>query len=208
MQATRHDSDILIGFCLRSWAIALLVTVAWLEPSYAQLPTNNNPSNQIRFTTAAEADSRRDLLVNYIWNAPLPTSSLPALTPNVAIPAQATGVSLAHVDRVDRLSANVSGWDFHQYSYLMHPKNQENKHRLAIVYQGHADTLLGGVGATADHLLARGFTVLTMEMPLYGWNTDTTANLPGQGAISYGSHDQMILNTGPANGGWARYSRK
>ncbi|WP_442482219.1 hypothetical protein [Aeoliella sp. SH292] len=109
---------------------------------------------------------------------------------------------MSNIARIDRLSANVSGWDFHQSSYLMHPKNLANSNRLAIVYQGHANTLLGGVGATANHLLAEGFTVLTMEMPLYGWNTDTTANLPGQGALTFGSHDQMIVNTGPANGGW------
>jgi hypothetical protein len=38
-------------------------------------------------------------------------------------------------------------------------------------------------------------------MPLFGWNTDTTAIVPGQGTLTYVSHGAIINDTGPAGGG-------
>src|SRR5690606_10815719 len=109
------------------------------------------------------------------------------------------------VARVDRLNANVSGWGYNSSSYLLHPTNTANASRLAIVHQGHAHDLFGGVGSTANHLLQQGFTVLAMKMPLTGgaaWSGDTTAFIAGhQGFRNYSSHDDMIFNTGPSGGG-------
>ena len=51
----------------------------------AQLPTNNDPTNQIRFNTPAGADAKRQQLINYIWSGGLPTSTLPIAT-TVALP--------------------------------------------------------------------------------------------------------------------------
>jgi hypothetical protein len=164
------------------------------------LPTNNDPTNQIRFDTPAEADAKRSQLVNFIWLGSLP-STVPAVTTNVGLPSQSIGINPFNVARVDRLNANVSGWSFNALSYLLHPTNTANANRLAIVHQGHASNLEAGVGATANHLLQQGFTVMTMMMPLYGWNTDTSAVISGQGVVNYSTHDQMILNTSPTNGG-------
>jgi hypothetical protein len=184
-----------------AWGVLLIVftlpSFAWSQP----FPTNNDPANQIRFDTPTEADARRAQLVDFIWGGGLPTA-MPAATTDVPFPDLAVGINPLNVARVDRLDVNVSGWDFHSVSYFMHPAYTANANRVVIVHQGHADTLEYGVGTTANHLLQNGFTVLTMEMPLFGWNTDTTAVVPGQGTLTYGSHDAMIYNTGPANSGW------
>lgn len=172
------------------------------QPSGAQtLPTNNNPANQIRFSTAAEADARRSQLVNYIWNGGLP-SAVPAATYNVSLPFQATDIDPLNVAKVDRLDANVSGWDFHLSSYLIHPTTTNaNTNRVVLVQQGHSNSLEAGVGATANHLLQNGFTVAVMHMPLLGWNSDQTAVIPGRGTFTYSDHNQMITNTALNQGG-------
>lgn len=167
----------------------------------AVFPTNNDPTNQIRFDDPVEAEARRASLINFIWSGGLPTTT-PTVVTNVAFPTQAVGIDTLNVASVDRLEVNVSNWGFQSNSYLMHPTNTENSNRLVIVHQGHASDLDYGVGTTANYFLQHGFTVLTMKMPLYGWNTDTTAFIPGYGSKIYANHDQLITNTGPAGGGW------
>lgn len=183
------------------WSAFLLGLLGTLTvPANAQLPTNNNPNNQIRFSTPAQADAKRNQLVNFIWSGGLPTT-LPTATTNVGLPSQSLGIDPLNVASTDRLNVNVSGWNFNSLAYVLHPTNTANANRLAIVHQGHAGNLEAGVGATANDLLQQGFTVVTMMMPLYGWNTDTTASIPGQGNVNYSTHDQIIQNTLPANGG-------
>lgn len=197
----------------RSQALALLAGSALLAGTgVAQaLPTNNNPANQIRFDTAAEADAKRNQLVNYIWSGGLPTASLPSVSANLGnavFSGALTGINPALVSSVSRLDANVSNFDFHSISYLLRPSNDAYQNRVVILHQGHSNSgtpLDAGVRETANALLQQGFTVNVMQMPLFGWNTDRTANIPGQGAIDYGQlydgHASMILNTGPVNGG-------
>lgn len=186
--------------------IPLLLGISLGGTSWAQLPTNNDPNNQIRFDTPAQADAARANLVNYIWDGGpigsggLPTT-LPSVTTNVAFPSQADGIDQWNVASVDQLDVNVSGYDFHSISYLMHPTNLTNADRVIIVHQGHADDLDLGVGATANDLLQNGFTVLVMKMPLYGWNTDNTAIVPNRGVLVYSDHDSMISSTGGGTGG-------
>ncbi|MCC7476095.1 MAG: hypothetical protein IT425_11925, partial [Pirellulales bacterium] len=167
----------------------------------AQLPTNNDPANQIRFKDPAEAEARRASLIHFIWSDGLPTTT-PSVSTNVAFPTQAVGIDPSNVASVDRLEANVSNWGFQSVSYLMHPTNTANTNKLVIVHQGHASDLSFGVGTTANYLLQHGFTVLVMKMPLFGWNTDTTASIPGHGSKAYANHNQLISSTGPTGGGW------
>jgi hypothetical protein len=182
-----------------SWLVVAFC-LAHASSVVAELPTNNEPARQIRFNTASEADARRAKLINYIWDSGLP-ATLPGVASDVAFPDQSVGIDPLNVARVDRITSNVSDWDFESVSYLMHPKNTANANRLVVVSQGHADDLMSGVGATANHLLQNGFTVLVVKMPLYGWNTDRTATIPGQGEVTYASHDELIANTSPKDGG-------
>ncbi|MCC7083999.1 MAG: hypothetical protein IT427_03205 [Pirellulales bacterium] len=183
--ARRHFGSLIV-------AIAMLLLPAISRA--ATLPTNNDPANQIRFTTAADADARRERLIKYIWSDGLP-ATLPEVSVNVAIPSQAVDINPLNVARVDRLESNVSGWDFHMQSYLIHPANPLRAKRVVLVQQGHSGILIAGVGATANHLLQNGFTVIVLELPLYGWNTDRTAIIPGRGTLVYQNCSDIILNT-------------
>lgn len=177
------------------------------------LPTNNDPSNQIRFDTAAEANATRQALTNFIWATGLPTNALPTVTASVGSSIFGTdlsGINQSLVSQVTRLDANVSGFDFHSLSYLLTPANAVHNNRVVIVQQGHSTydgRLNSGVGATVNALLQQGFTVNVMQMPLFGWNTDNTAVVPGQGTLTYGgpgfldAHNAMISTTGPSQGG-------
>lgn len=172
----------------------------------AILPTNNDPSNQIRFDTPAEADAKRQQLTDYIWSNGLPTSALPTVS-TIANPGifsgALNGINSSFVSAISKIDTNVSGFDFFSTSYLLHPSNTAQENRFVIVHQGHySDNPLSyGIGDTVNNLLQQGFSVDVMQMPLYGWNTDRTANVPGQGALYYSSHDDMIMNTGPHDGG-------
>ena len=66
--------------------------------------------------------------------------------------------------------------------YLLHPVNTGNARRLVIVSHGHCadynSRFNAGIGPLIDHLLKNGFTVLSMQMPLHGWNRQTGFQLP------------------------------
>ena len=141
-----------------------------------QLPTNNDPNNQIRFSTPATADAVRVRLTNYIWTDGLPTGRLPAVTPNNdsnVFSGNLRGIDQSLVSQVAQLDSDVSGFDFHSLSYLLRPVNSANTNRIVIVHQGHAeiDPLGGGLARTANSLLQQGFSVDLMQMPMFGWNS-------------------------------------
>ena len=192
----------------------VLVVGAWLAAGFAAanpLPTNNDPNNQIRFSTAGAANAKRQQLTNFIWATGLPVSAMPTITANVGASifgADLSGINPSLVSQVTRLDADVSGYDFHSISYLLTPTNAAHATRVVIVHQGHSSSntpLDNGVGNTVNALLLQGFSVNVMQMPLFGWNNDTTALVPGQGVLNYGTsfdgHAAIINSTGPALGG-------
>lgn len=190
--------------------MALLCAAVTLSTSPAHaLLTNNDPTRQIRFDTAAEADAKRQQLTNFIWNSGLPTTALPTVTTNLGagvFSGDLNGINASLVSQASRLVANVSNFDFYSSAYLLTPSDTVNQNRFVIVHQGHTyNSLESGVGLTVNALLAQGFSVGVMQMPRYGWNGDVTAVAPGNDGVvrtlSYGSHDDMIRNTGPVNGG-------
>jgi hypothetical protein len=174
--------------------LSCLLLMAICPPAFAQLPTNDDPTRQIRFDLPSEADAARERLVRFIWEDGLP-ATVPSVTKNVAIPALSIGLDPANIASVDELDSDVSGWGFHACSYILHPKNRANTHRPIIVHQGHGRNLELGIGSLANHLLRHGFTVVVMNLPLYGWNTDDTANIPGRGAIKFRNHNSMVFDT-------------
>jgi len=181
------------------------VLLAGVVAANPLLPTNNDPTNQIRFRTAVEAEAKRQELIAYIWPDGLPTAVLPAVLENIDFPADLKGIGRPLVARIDKLDAEVSGMDFHSISYLIHPVNRANAGRLAIVHQGHAnpsDSLSCGVGDTANCLLQEGYTVIVMQMPVRGWNADRTVKLPGgETATIEKAHEEMFEKLVPPLGG-------
>ncbi len=159
--------------------------------------TNNNPANQIRFSTPAQADAKRSQLTNYIWPNGLPTNRLPTVTKNVAFPnGDLNGLNQSLVASVDKIDSDVSGMDFHSTSYLIHPANGINANKLLIVHQGHAaNTMDYSIRNSIEKALEAGYSVIAMAMPLMGWNTDTSLSIDGTTySLTYGDHNSIFSN--------------
>ncbi|MDP6524082.1 MAG: hypothetical protein QGH15_07655 [Kiritimatiellia bacterium] len=167
--------------------VALRITVTWLVLgcpliSSAELPSNNNPDNQIRFATSEGAAARRAQLVRFIWAGGLPEKRLPKVTEDVGAEAfkeHLKGLDQSLVARVDRLEVDILG--ITSRSYLIHPAKSSERPRLGIVHAGHSPP---GNYIKTDYIdsihifLKRGGSAAMMHMPQRGWNDDKTAKLP------------------------------
>ncbi len=200
----------LLGTVLCSVAAFGQISPSWTDYDRSQ-PSQSRQNRaaiarQIRFHTAAGADAKRQQLINWIWPGGLP-ATLPSATdvPLSEFPAGLQGkyqpINRSLVGGVVKLDANVSDMDFHSISYLLSPKSATaNTNRLVIVHQGHFDSaqaLDRGIGNCANVLLQRGYSVLLVQMPLSGWNTDNTVKLPGGQAVTISgitgaAHDDMF----------------
>ena len=179
------------SFALRAIPAALLLSAS---PCFAEdaertnsFPLQNfDPSCLVRFSTPQQADAKRRDLIRFIWPGGLPTNTLPTLTRNIgplAFNANLPGIDRALAATVDRLDANIAPFDFHSVSFLIHPlSSNANTGRLVIYHSGHRRKLTEWAGGddVINRVLAEGFTVLVMDMPLYGWNsTNIAVRLPG-----------------------------
>jgi len=192
--------------------LGVLLTVPGLlagqEPKpkiiYTELPealAAYDASAHVHIGNEAEARKIRRQAVDFLWpGGGLPVEKLPASTlvygGEGAFPAALDGLTEALVARVEKLDAEVA-FGYHHLSYLVHSANPRQGDRLVIIHQGHQGGLADGIGDLANHLLARGFTVLLMQMPLVGWNKGGVFELPkGSGKIDQrgtGGHNQMVL---------------
>lgn len=157
---------------------SLVFLAAAVAPSLAAapFPTNNDPTRQIRFDAPADADARREELIRFIWPEGMPSES-PNVTEGVAPPSELATVEASLIERIDRLDCQIADWDLWMTVYVLHPARAERAERLALVQQGHAHDLGGGVDRTIAYLLSEGLTVATMQMPLAGWNVDHDGRL-------------------------------
>jgi hypothetical protein len=137
----------------------------------ASIATNADPTHQIRFDTAAGADDRRAMLVDYIWGHPLP-DTVPVLSVDATRPFGMDDVDEDVTGRVDVLDATIADTDIHALSYVLRPVTPlAGGARFVILHQGHTTGFdEGGLGSTANFLLQQGFTVIAMHMPTFGWN--------------------------------------
>ena len=102
---------------------ALLLVWPALAAALPPALVGYDPAGQVRFDTPAEADAKRQELIQFIWPSGVP-GTLPSVTPGVGagvFSGDLYGVSPALVASVDRLDADVGGFDFHAISYLMNP---------------------------------------------------------------------------------------
>ena len=143
-----------------------------------------DPSKQIRFSTPAQAEARRQELIHFIWPDGLPSNTLPTVARNIAADVfdrYLPGIERKSVAAVDKLDADIAPYDFHSISYLLHPfKTNANTGKLVIYHSGHRRSVAEWAGGddVINRLLTEGFTVLAMDMPCYGWNADDTIKLP------------------------------
>ena len=148
---------------------------------FAELPTNNDPTRQIRFASVEEAAARREKLIRFIWSDGLPDCQ-PTVTKNVgeaALKQHLKGVDRSLVKRIDRLELEVLG--IRSLAYLIHPAKSSDTARLAIVHAGHSrpgDFIKRDYHDSIHLFLRQGFSAVMMHMPQRGWHDDATAELP------------------------------
>jgi hypothetical protein len=170
---------------------------------YTELPpklANYDATPLVHIWNKAEAETRRQHVVEYIWSSgKLPIAKLPkalsVYNNQGAFPLELEAISAAGVARVERLDVHVD-FDYHHISFLLHPSNASQSKRLVVIHQGHQGELVDGIAILANRILAQGFTVLLMQMPLTGWNTSNTFKIP-KGVVtidqrSVGGHNQMF----------------
>jgi hypothetical protein len=193
------------GVLVGAVAVAVLLLsenagFAW-DP-YSELPpelAGYDSSGEVHLHSAAEADALRQKVIDFLWGKTgLPVGKLPTSTTMYSgsgpLPDDLAPLDAAHIASADRLQANME-FGFKSTMYLLRPVNMANSRRLVIVSHGHcadyASRLNAGVGTLIDHLLKNGFTVLTVQMPLHGWNQQHDFQLPS-GTVTAVTHDEMI----------------
>jgi hypothetical protein len=145
--------------------------------------------NSIHIKTAADIRTIRSELISQIWGATgLPTTGLPPTnivqtTPqNAASNASGLYSLLTNLGHEQRLNVNLrTSPSINSIVYEWIPK--VSNRRLFILHDGHSDDAYNADGtlwasginnstnlATANTLLGLGFTVLWIQMPLYGDN--------------------------------------
>jgi len=138
-------------------------------------PTNNDPSNQIRFETGEQAEQKRTELIQFIWGDSLPTDLMPIVSENVDDAAFAVNLSLLKrslVAKVDQLEHTSLGR--RSLMYLITPSSPAAVEQLAIMYAGHTTSLLAkSYLTTVEFYLERSYTVLVVHMIGRGWNDET-----------------------------------
>lgn len=206
-RCARNGIAVLLGVILPAG-----FSVAAYPPPPLPSPTNNSPTNQIRFSTPAGADAKRQQLIHYIWPGGLPTNVPATVTTNVAF---ADGLK-SYVSRVDMLDAKVMGMD--NVAYLVTPKViNANTDRLVISHGGHnpPEPPLGSrpydiADSPRDpvpSLLRAGYSVLRIQMPFCSWNGNyTTLTPPGMGTVTIttkgsSGHNELFQKVAPTLGG-------
>jgi hypothetical protein len=192
-------------------AVALFSPAAGLAfDIYTELPpglVGYDSRGEIHIHSAADADAVRRDVIDYLWGSSGVPAALPAGTTvysgSGALPADLVGLNRVNIAGAERLTADMD-YNYSTRMYLLHPVNTKNAQRLAIVSHGHAgygDRFNAGVGTLTDHLLKNGFTVLSMEMPLYGWNRNGFYNAPGHpGWWTPADHNAFVDTLEGANG--------
>jgi hypothetical protein len=153
---------------------------------------NFDPSKLVRFSTAAQAEAKRMELIRYIWRDGLPVTTLPQVTTHIGTEVfskDLTGLDGKLASSVDCLDTTIAPYDFHSISYLIHPlAKSAQSGRLVIVHSGHRHKLADWAGedAVINRLLSGGYTVLAMDLPLFGWNANNlTVKVPkGGGTVT------------------------
>ncbi len=141
----------------------------------------------ILIKTPDDVNHYRTNIINYLWpQTGWPGSKMPQSVTTVYDPAHGINgngwyVDLNNINLVAqvycldiKMDHDIYGTDWHSYAYLLIPKTSVN--RLLIFHMGHAEPgptpelLLAGGKETMDFFLAKGFSIMAFNMPLYGGN--------------------------------------
>jgi len=146
----------------------------------------------------ADAVSVRRDIIDYLWSGGLPETRMPETVQSLdinmplSIPEWIIILGSENLGAVKRLDIGMD-FDMHSYAYLLRPVESNN--RLLIWHQGHHDDILAfGGKEMMRYFLDRGFSIITLWMPLFGENNRTARDIPGYGNHTFPEsypHDQM-----------------
>jgi pimeloyl-ACP methyl ester carboxylesterase len=169
-----------------------------IEPLYSAPSTPTDAEAIISIHTRDDVYELRKRLIAFLWGAP----GMPEEAPSEVH----TGIAddqyqrMANLDRIDELVVRMEyGIESHIYHFI--PKEANNK--VILYHQGHDGDFYRSKDRIAV-LVARGYSVVTLAMPLLGLNNQPTVFLPRLGWLKLTMHDHMKFLQ-PACGHPVRY---
>jgi hypothetical protein len=144
----------------------------------------------VHLRTAAAADAARRNLIAYVWGTPdLPRDRLPDEVETGIADRDLAG--MANLGRIDLLATKL---DFGFVARAYHLVPADGNGRLAIYHEGHDGGFRDQARGTIEALLAAGFAVLALDMPMRGLNGwPASIDLPAIGPVPFGSASHWNL---------------
>ncbi len=144
----------------------------------------------IHISTPADVERIRKEIITYFWpETGFPSDKMPASVRKMSLadaPEWIRSIESDNLATVDRLDIAMD-YSLHSYVYHLHPTRPNN--RLLIFQMGHSnDILTAGGRETIRWFLDKGFSIMTLWMPLFGENPRIGRNIPG--------HDTYTFPTG------------
>jgi len=150
-----------------------------------------NVDSLIKIDSESDIDQKRSLLTEFFWGV----ESFQRVKHIKTLPEVEFDIydsnykDFQNLKRIDRLTVEME-YGINSISYLFIPKQSNEK--LILYHEGHVEDFALDKN-TIQFFLDRDFTVLVMDMPLTGMNSQPVVEIDGIGKIKLISHDQFRL---------------
>ena len=150
-----------------------------------------NVDSLIKIDSESDIDQKRSLLTEFFWGV----ESFQRVKHIKTLPEVESDIydsnykDFQNLKRIDRLTVEME-YGINSISYLFIPKQSNEK--LILYHEGHVEDFALDKN-TIQFFLDRDFTVLVMDMPLTGMNSQPVVEIDGVGKIKLISHDQFRL---------------
>ena len=150
-----------------------------------------NVDSLIKIDSESDIDQKRSLLTEFFWGV----ESFQRVKHIKTLPEVESDIydsnykDFQNLKRIDRLTVEME-YGINSISYLFIPKQSNEK--LILYHEGHVEDFALDKN-TIQFFLDRDFTVLVMDMPLTGMNSQPVVEIDGIGKIKLISHDQFRL---------------
>ena len=176
---------------------------AWDKLTFSQVAGGFDPATYIHINSVGDVATARSQLIDKVWpGTGVPTAAMPdAVITEPGIPTDLSGLGLnpTNVASIERIESTAGFLPNRQY--LISPTAINNKNDvLVILHQGHglgaSGYFYGNFPNVANQLLAEGYHVNVMAMPVVGWHSDygSTYLTSATTGETYGNqtHDHLI----------------
>ncbi|MCG8419146.1 MAG: hypothetical protein MJE77_14515 [Proteobacteria bacterium] len=155
-----------------------------IDPDYGK----TDIASLITIGSAGELQDRRRQLIGFIWKGgPFPGEKLPARVVEKHLDERYKG--LPNLRQIDRLTVTMD-WGVNSIIYYFRPIERNN--RLFIYHQGHTGDFIVGKAVIAK-LVASGYAVLGLAMPLVGMNNRPVHDFEHLGRHQLTKHSRFVL---------------